>query len=168
MPAFKDRNGRTWVYEVDIPSAKRVRSVAGVDLLTADVEQLLTDLADPIKLIDTLYGLCKPEADLQGMTDEEFGRACAVDPDPLAEDLLRALADFFPSLGRQRMSRTLTMILDRSKKLVETAPADRMQTAFETLLGKEFDRAEKRIQQILGHSSTDGEASPGSTPTSQA
>jgi len=167
MPSFKDTEGRVWVYEIDVPTLKRVRSIAGVDLLTIEIEQLLSDVADPIKLIDSLYACCFDQAESRGLTDDEFGRAMGIDPDPLAEDLLRALADFFPSLGRSRMATTLRRILDRSRKMMEKMPRDKIQAAYLNRLDQQFDRTETLMEKLIsGTPSTDSLASQESLPTS--
>jgi len=160
MPTFKDTTGRTWTYEIDVPSLKRVRTIAGVDLLTVDVEVLLADMADPIKLIDTLYAFVHPETVAAGLTDEDFGAAMGIDPDPLADDLLRALADFFPRLGRKRLATTLIYLLDRSKDAFQNLPKDQIQNRMHHLIDQELHKLT-----TSGKRFTNSQASPEPTPT---
>ena len=64
------------------------------------LEQLSTD---PILLCDVVYVLCKPEADQQNVTDEQFGQAMAGDAiEHATTALLEELVDFFP-LARRRV-----------------------------------------------------------------
>ena len=57
---------------------KRVRDLLKEDLL--DVKQILERLmVDPILLCDVIYCICKPQADAEGISDEQFGQAMGGD-----------------------------------------------------------------------------------------
>ncbi len=66
MRAFKDSTGRTWSIEINVAALKRIRGLAGVDLMQVVegtgglIEKLIRD---PVLLCDVVYALCKPEAD---------------------------------------------------------------------------------------------------------
>ena len=92
MPTFKDANSREWTITLDAPTILRIRSATcdvpnckhlqgcgctGVDLgdMTGETQQQLR--RDVVLLVNTLYLLCQPEAQRQGITDEQFG-ACLV------------------------------------------------------------------------------------------
>ena len=86
MKTFTDNTGRTWTLSVTVGTIKRVRALCGVDLANiisieagkAPNVGLLDRLAsDPVLLVDVLYAVCKPEADAQNVSDEDFGRAMA-------------------------------------------------------------------------------------------
>ena len=88
MKTFRDNKRRVWTIEVNVAAIKRVRGLCKVDLnsiVEVDSEnrptaRLLEQLSsDPVLLVDVLYAICKPEADKQGVTDEEFGEAMAGD-----------------------------------------------------------------------------------------
>jgi hypothetical protein len=88
MKTFRDNKRRVWTLEVNVAAIKRVRGLCKVDLnsiVEVDSEnrptaRLLEQLSsDPVLLVDVLYAICKPEADKQGVTDEEFGEAMAGD-----------------------------------------------------------------------------------------
>lgn len=100
MHVFKDNAGRTWPVSIHVSAVKRVRGMLGVDLysLIDDRFQGLGKLlADPVSLVDVLYVLCKDEADKQGITDEDFGRAMAGDAiEHATHAFLEEFADFFP------------------------------------------------------------------------
>lgn len=117
MQSFKDSKGIIWTIEVNVGAIKRVRALCGVDLLdvitvgadgkpNTDLLDRLSD--DPVLLVDTLYAVCKPDADAKGMTDEDFGRS--FDGDSLvaaAHALLDGIVDFFPEAKRRMFQKVL-------------------------------------------------------------
>ncbi len=117
MKSFTDNKGRAWEIVVTVATVKRVRALCKVDL-NSIVEldknnkpsaELLERLSsDPVLLVDVLYAICKPEADKQGVTDEEFGEAMAGDAiEQATAALLDEIVDFFPSAKRQVMRKIL-------------------------------------------------------------
>ena len=117
MKTFRDNKRRVWTLEVNVAAIKRVRGLCKVDLnsiVEVDSEnrptaRLLEQLSsDPVLLVDVLYAICKPDADKQGVTDEEFGEAMAGDAiEQATEALLDEIVDFFPSAKRQVMRKIL-------------------------------------------------------------
>jgi hypothetical protein len=100
MHTFADNLGRTWYVAVNVTTIRRVRDALDVDLyqLVDDGMQALGRLvADPVRLADVLYVLCKDDADGKNISDENFGRALAGDAiTAAAEALVEELIDFFP------------------------------------------------------------------------
>ena len=118
MKSFTDNAGRIWTVAVNVAALKRVRAICNVDL-NAIVEmdeknnpstKLLEQLsADPVLLVDVLYAVCKNEADAQGITDEDFGRAMAGDViDHATAALLDEIVNFFPEAKRQAFQKLLS------------------------------------------------------------
>ena len=118
MKSFTDNAGRIWTVAVNVAALKRVRAICNVDL-NAIVEmdeknnpstKLLEQLsADPVLLVDVLYAVCKNEADAQGFTDEDFGRAMAGDViDHATAALLDEIVNFFPEAKRQAFQKILS------------------------------------------------------------
>lgn len=116
MPTFKDANDREWTIKLDAPTILRVRSATcdvpackhlqgygctGVDLADLEGKAQLQLRRDVVLLVNTLYLLCQPEAQRQGISDEQFG-AClvgdAIRRATIAMD--EAIADFFPEETR--------------------------------------------------------------------
>ena len=65
MRTFTDALQRPWVVEITVSTLKRVRALAGVDLMEAAGGSLLDRLvADPVLLGDVLYACVKPQAAL--------------------------------------------------------------------------------------------------------
>jgi hypothetical protein len=107
MHSFVDNAGRTWVIAINVAAVKRVRGLVGIDLysLIDDGFKPLSELvADPVRLADVLYCLCKDEADARNISDEDFGRALYGDAITMAADaFVEELIDFFPD-ARTRTS----------------------------------------------------------------
>jgi hypothetical protein len=138
MPQYIDTEGRTWTVQINIATVKAVRSACGVDLLQA-VEWKLTEelIADPVKLVDILFVICQAQAEKQGVSDEQFGRALF--GDPLAEAtsaFLGALVDFFPKDRRAVMAKAIEKrdILERKTLEVMSKQLD------DPRIDEEFDK----------------------------
>ena len=120
MKTFTDNAGRTWTVTINVDAVKRVRTLANVNLLDVldDGCKLLAELHDdPVLLVDVLYCICKPEADAQHVSDEEFGRAMSGDAILQASTaLLEELSDFFPN-ARQRAA--MKELLKKTETVVE-------------------------------------------------
>lgn len=122
MKSFKDSNGRTWLIEINVTAIKKVRAICGLNLV--DIIQLeggkpnteiLDKLsADPCLLVDVLYVLCKDQADLDKISDEEFGRRMNGDAIEAATTaFLEEMIDFFPEAKR----RVLRFIMDQAEQM---------------------------------------------------
>jgi len=114
MKTFKDKGDRTWTIAVNVDSIKRVKSLLGLDLLTI-LDGKLADrfFADPILLVDTIYAICKPDADAQGITDSDFGRAMSGDAIENANTaFLEELTDFFRGSQRKVLKGALAKITE--------------------------------------------------------
>lgn len=142
MKTFTDNAGRVWTVAVTVATIKRVRDLAGVDLLRivepADANQppgepaLLDQLAsDPVLLVNVLFAACQPQAAAAGMSDTDFGAAMAGDAIAAAgEALLEELVSFYPS-PRQRAR--LAMLLAAARQ-VERATDDLLDEAMAAAL----------------------------------
>ena len=122
MHSFVDKNNRAWSVVVNIATVKRVRALCEVNLLeliTVDDDgkansSVLDKLSeDSCLLVDVLYAVCKPEADVLGVTDKEFGESFDGDCIEKATDaLLDEVIDFFPEAKRK----VFRKILDATRK----------------------------------------------------
>jgi len=94
MARFTDRNNVEWTVDLNIVTAKRLRTVLGVDVFdVADGSIVERIIADPVLLCDIVYVVCKDQAEASGISDEAFGMAMSgdaigkgaklVDPDEL-------------------------------------------------------------------------------------
>jgi hypothetical protein len=109
MKTFTDNTGRTWTLVISVDAIKRVRALAGVNLMEAVEGNLIERLvADPVLLCDVIYAVAKPEADANQVTDEAFGRAMAGDAiEHATTALLEELVDFFPRDRRRLLGKAL-------------------------------------------------------------
>jgi len=123
--SFKDAEGRTWIVRVDVNALRRVKALAGIDLMDVvnDQGRMLARLeADPVTLVDVLYAICKPDADAKGVTDETFGAALLGDAiDTATSALLESLADFSPAGRRAVLRKACSKIRQYSELLQKTA-----------------------------------------------
>ena len=162
MRTFKDNAGRTWTISLTVSAVKRVRDLAKIDLLDLANGRVFERLvADPVTLCDALYAACKPQADLEGITDEEFGEAMAGDAiEHASKALVEELIQFFPNARERaalsRVVRTMDAAMDRARDRVE-----------QRLDGGEIERAIEAamVKTAAGPSST---GSPVSSASIQA
>lgn len=80
MESFKDKNGKNWIIEINVGSARRVKAECGIDLLnavTVNSEGINTSVLDSIgsdayMLVNVILSLCRKQIDEQNITDEDF------------------------------------------------------------------------------------------------
>lgn len=156
MKTFTDTANRVWTVAINVAAVKRCRALVEVDLyglVDRGFEPLAALLGDPVKLVDTLYVLCKAEADARGVTDVQFGEALAGDAlEAASTAFLAELVDFFPD---PRVREGLRKILDAGRKVTATA-IERMMATMATL------DIEAEAAKLIGRSGT-VPASSGST-----
>jgi hypothetical protein len=149
MKTFKDNAGRTWTIAVNIAAVKRVKSLLDIDLIEGVVKEgVIDELAtNPILLCDVIYAICKPEADKQNITDEQFGQAMAGDAIELAtEALLEELVDFFPEAKRRVLRKAMGRFKKMEMKALEVADKYLEDPEFE----KEMDMEIERLMSLSG------------------
>lgn len=127
MRTFKDNQGHEWTVEITVAAIKRVRGLAGVDLMevlegsNGLIEKLVRD---PVLLCDVIYAACKPQADERQVSDEAFGASMAGDAiEHATAALLEELVDFCPSpRDRANLGRVLKAtreVMDKARDVVE-------------------------------------------------
>jgi hypothetical protein len=123
--------------------------------LDAGDPPLLTRLGtDVILLCDVIFALVKPQADANGVTDEEFGAALGGEAILAAQTALyEELVDFFRGLGRSDLAKAV----DAQRRMIDMAVA-RIETRIDEL------DLEAAIDTTLGESSTNSPESAASTP----
>ena len=140
MKSFADNAGRTWAVQVNVDTIKRVQGLLGVNLLDVVDGDLIERLvADPVLVCDVVYVVCKPEADKQGVSDEEFGRAMAGDAiHNAAEALLAEIVDFFPPAKRTILAAALEKMRNLETVAMGAALERINDTDFETKLREQL------------------------------
>lgn len=126
MQTFRDMAGRTWTLVINVAAVKRCRALAGVDLygLADDGFKGFADLmADPVRLVDTLYVLCEAEAASRNVSDVQFGEAMAGDAIlHAAHAFAEELVDFFPDPRRRAAIRRVIEMGNRvADRMLEAA-----------------------------------------------
>jgi len=117
--------GREWIITIHTTAVKRCRALVDVDLyglVDEGFKGLGKLFSDPVKFVDTIYVLCKDEADARGISDEDFGRAMAGDAIGNANAAFcEELADFFPD---PRIRAGLRKVIDATRKVTDSLMKD--------------------------------------------
>lgn len=134
MHSFEDTEGRTWNLAITFGSIKRAKDLLGVNLLNPLAtrkyktngrarrsQPLLTRLQlDPALLVDLIFALLRPQAEQQGVTDEQFAEALGGEA---AYEAYRAFMEewqvFFHGLRREAEARAIRA----NKEMIEAETA---------------------------------------------
>lgn len=167
---WTDSEGRRWSTAVTVGTLKRVRDLIDVNLLDVFDGALLARLADdPVLLANTLYAVCKPQADERGVSDEAFGELLVGDAiEDAAQALVHGIASFFPS-GRKAALTSLWTKLKRAQIETLTMATGKldsplMDQAIQAEIRKMEAEIDRRIEQAL----TSSGSTSGSSPESSA
>jgi len=167
---FKDSKGRDWKVEVNVAAVKRIKDLADIDLIDSNEGAVFHRLAeDPIALCDVIYAVCKPQADADGITDEEFGSAMGGDViDAATEAFLEELIDFFPSRRRPIHKKALAKYRKLEGMALASADKALEGDTLEKALAKELEDhdLEASIRQSFENARTTGPASTASPEAS--
>jgi hypothetical protein len=155
MKTFTDNTGKSWSITINVAAVKRLKDLLNINLLDAAGGDLLEKLSeDPILLCDCLYVLCKAQADVESISDEEFGARLGGDSlDNATGAFLEELVDFFPKGKRVVLAKILTKV-----KIAETLAAELATKKLET---PELDGQIERILKDSFDSATSSLPSPG-------
>ena len=153
MRTFKDNEGRTWSFALNVYQMKRVRARLGIDLVNVialdpdgKVKVDLVDriAGDPCLLVDILWVCVEEEAKKAGVTDEQFGRSLAGDSiEEATRAFLDELVDFFPGAKRLFLKKAVEL----SRKY-----AGEMTVALEKAL--EDPELERRVEESMRSSAS--------------
>ncbi len=164
MQKFVDRKSNVWVVDIDATTLRRVKTIAGVNLLEFVEGDLVERLSHDFLLLgDVLYAVCKPQADKLGISDEEFGEGLAGDViEEATRALLEGLVAFFPE-PRRRLLQTAAAKYRR----VQTKAIELVQTKLDSPDMEE--QVLDKLRHDLAHAtsndlSTVSQESPESTP----
>ena len=158
MRTFKDNEGRTWSFALNVYQMKRVRAHLGIDLVNVialdpdgKVKVDLVDriAGDPCLLVDILWVCVEEEAKAAGVTDEQFGRSLAGDSiEEATRAFLDELVDFFPGAKRLFLKKAVEL----SRKYAGESTA-----ALEKAL--EDPELERRVEESMRSSASSPESS---------
>lgn len=160
MRTFKDAKGREWQVSVTVSSIKRVKALAGLDILRVQ-DHLQRLMSDPELLANVLCAIVRPQLEAQGISDEEFGEGLAGDPiDQATRALVEDLADFFPQPAQRAALHKLLIAMDE----VTARGMDLVTTKIDAAMPAKRAEAIAKIDSILGGLFTSGPASSESIP----
>jgi hypothetical protein len=153
MKKFIDAQGRYWVVDINVATIKRVKALTEINLLTVVEGELVERLSsDPILLCDVLYGVCKPQADREGISDEDFGTGLAGDAIADATtSLIEALVEFFPEPRRRLLQRAAAKFQQVQTKAFQMIETKLESTNVESQI---LARLEQDLQQALPNNSS--------------
>ncbi len=145
MPSFRDAAGKTWEVRVDVAAVKRALDLANVDLRVIESGKTLAELAlDPVKLVDTLYAIVKPQVDAAGLSDEQFAGLFAGDVlEQAATALIDGIIDFFPASQRRALTKLRTAIDRGTAKVFSLAEAELNPDTIESEIENRFRQLSK-------------------------
>lgn len=154
MKVFKDKNGVEWLIEINVDAVKKVKGLAGVDLLDiADGKLMERLMSDPILLVDVLWCLCKEQAASRGVNDEQFGKVMGGDAiDAATTAMLEELVDFFPLRKRQVLAKAFAKVKTIEARVIDLANV--------RLDSPTLDAKIEKALATLGDSSGDAPQSP--------
>jgi hypothetical protein len=173
-PGWKDSEGRFWSTEITPNDNRRVIKLVGVDLFDAFDGQLLTRLSrDPMCLVDTLYAVCKPEADDRNLTAEQFAELLVGDAiEEAAEALVQGLLRFFPRDQRtvlvrvwNGMKRAKQESLQAADSKISVDQVNELVTLSRTKTEREIDRELARIKAELAATESDESSTNSQAPS---
>lgn len=145
MKQFTDNKERSWTLSLNIATAKKVKEVAGFDLLSEDVGEMVGRLAvDPVTLCDVIYVMVADQAERNSITDIDFGESMAGDAIGSAtEALLEEIVNFFPprkrgilTMALGKMKQAEDLLMTRAKEMIESKTAEEI---VDEVLGKRED-----------------------------
>jgi len=143
MHSFKDNQDRQWELNLTIGSVRRVKGLLDINLLEPEAGEppLLTRLGtDEMLLVDVIFCLCKPQADENNISDEQFGEGLGGEAILAAQQAFYdELVDFFRKRGRTDRA---TAVMKQAK--VIRMAVEKVTTIVESLdLESEMDKALK-------------------------
>lgn len=138
--AFTDARGRKWVLSITYGDVRRVKKLLGLNLASlADrqvTEEELTKLsvdqlpvfmrlqADPLTMVDVLFSLLQPQADEQGVSDEDFGSSLTPEVFRQATEIFwRLYHDFFLKSGESMKAKMIEGLMRYSGAVEEKTEA---------------------------------------------
>lgn len=161
MTSFKDTAGHSWQLDLTIGTIKRVKSITDIDLLNIQDGSTLVELSrDPIKLVDMIYAIIKPQADDLKITDEQFGSYMGgLALRDASEAFLAEITSFFqewsPSLGAT-LGKLHSKISEMDLRAAELTKAKMADPRVDAALEKSFTKVEAEMETALNSLSTDG------------
>jgi hypothetical protein len=147
---FKDATGHEWTLAITFGSLKRVRDLAGLDLLGADLSKAPGLAGDPFTFFACLYAAIKPACDADGLSSEDFsdrldGAAYRAAVEAWTEELTR----FFREAGQPAVAAALAKGLAVSGLAQARAEAELSDPATDAAIAAQLDQAAETFRSRL-------------------
>lgn len=149
MLSFKDKIGRQWICRVDVAAIRRVRALCNLDLAnsivvhpdgTADTSVLQALASDPCLLVDTVFAVCKDQADRLAVTDVQFAEGLDGDTIEAATlALMEGIVEFFPLPKRRLLTKILDVVKQQRQQEQTRMEAMEQDGTLDTLLASALD-----------------------------
>lgn len=148
---WTDSQGRAWSTGINVNAIRRVRDLAGINLLDVFDGKLLAQLADdPVLLVNTLYAISKPQADEREITEETFGEFLVGDTiEQAATALVRGIISFFPSDRRTVLERLWKATSRTRTEAIQLATTKLDSPLIEQAIHSAIQKASDEIDQRL-------------------
>lgn len=166
---WTDAENRTWSTAISVNAIRRVKELVGVNLLEVFDGEMLARLADdPVLLVNTIYAVCKPQADERDVSDETFGELLVGDTIELAAAaLVRGIADFFPKDRRAVLDRLWAATQRTRTEAIQMATDKLDSPLVEQAITRAIRKASDEIDQRLRSFGDTSGNSPESLASSQ-
>lgn len=152
MHSFQDKNGKKWNIELNVGTAKRVKSECGIDLVNvitmsrdgkAQASALERLAEDPILLVDVLFSLCKEQAKEFEIDDFAFAELFNADAVEQASNaLMEEIINFSQPAKRKALTRIYRTAKDfaarMDKQLEQILESPELDAEIESALTKSF------------------------------
>lgn len=156
MLSFKDKFGRQWICRVDVAAIRRVRSLCNIDLAnsilihpdgTADTNVLQALASDPCLLVDTVFAVCKDQADRLNVTDVQFAEGLDGDTIEAATmALMEGIVEFFPLAKRRLLTKILTVVQQQRQQQMSKLDAMEKDGTLDNILASALDPSPTSLQ----------------------
>lgn len=178
MRKFTDAAGRDWMIEATRDSLRRVKELAGIDLLTGEGLARVTDHQDLWALLeawpDVLWALCQPQCQAAGVSQQQWAELLLAEVPPEQPPVfdgavtaaLEEIASFFRRLGRLTAAEAIMKIV-QTKRIKEGQLAARMGATLDQAIEREMETTLRQLESqlsTLGMPSTSSPASSASNP----
>jgi len=160
---WTDSKGQVWSMAINVHAIQRARNLVGVNLIDVFDGKLFVQLSDdPVLLVNTIYAVCKPQADERNVTDEQFGELLVGDAiDEATDTLVQGVLDFFPT-GRREVLKRLWEKTSKARSAATTLATNKLDSsrideALEAVMKEASDEIDRQIDTILNkHGNTSG------------
>ena len=120
MATFTDKQGEQWQIDLNFGTVRNLKKITNIDLVedkVGDKSASVLLVGDPYTQADLLWGLCKSQAEENGITEEQFYQRLPYQEAEAA--FWKEWENFFQSLGRTERAEALAAIRKAQAKAVE-------------------------------------------------